>query len=184
MARRRRNPKRARVAAAPAVAPEPSLGAREVAILALLFAALALAVYWPSLGGPFLSDDLHYVATNPYVHDLTLANVAAIFDPRSPATVFVVNYAPVQLLLHGIEWQFFGESTTGYHVVNVLLHALGSALLAALFVRAGLSRAAWAWPSMRSSGAVSALRSATWLIHTPAISAISARKRGSPRSES
>lgn len=142
MARRRREKspqlEAARIHALTGDAP---LRAGEIALLAALFALLALAAYWPSLGGPFLSDDLHYVATNPYVHALTLENVLAVLDPRSPATVFVVNYAPVHLLLHGVEWQIFGERTTGYHVVNVLLHALGSALLAAVFVRAGLSRA-------------------------------------------
>ena len=143
MARRRRERPAPR-AAQPwrgAFAGDAPLRAGEVALLAALFALLALVVYAPSLRGPFLSDDLHYVATNPYVHDLSVDNVLAVLDPRSPATVFVVNYAPVHLLLHGVEWQLFGETTTGFHVVNVLLHALGSALLAALFVRAGLSRA-------------------------------------------
>ncbi len=142
MARRRRERPASRGAGAvgSAVAGDAPLRIGEVALLAALFALLALVVYAPSLRGPFLSDDLHYVATNPYVHDLTLDNVLAVLDPRSPATVFVVNYAPVHLLLHGVEWQIFGERTTGFHVVNVLLHALGSALLAAVFVRAGLSR--------------------------------------------
>jgi hypothetical protein len=112
-----------------------------LALLTLIFAALALGVYAPSLRGPFVSDDLHYVATNPYVHDLGLDNLLAILDPRSPATLFVVNYAPVHLLLHALTWQAVGEQTTAYHVVNVLLHALGSALLALVFSRAGLPRA-------------------------------------------
>jgi hypothetical protein len=141
MARRRREESASRVAPVAHAGGAAPLRAHEVAMLAAFFAVLALAVYWPSLHGPFLSDDLHYVATNPYVHELSPSNVLAVLDPRSAATVFVVNYAPVHLLLHGVEWQVFGEHTTGYHVVNVLLHALGSALLAALFVRAGLSRA-------------------------------------------
>jgi hypothetical protein len=124
----------------PAWAEGGALAAREVALLAAGFAALALAVYAPALTGPFLSDDLHYVATNPYVHDLSLENLVAIFDPGSPATVFVVNYAPVHLLLHALTWQVVGDQTPAYHVVNVLLHAIGAALLAAVFVRAGLSR--------------------------------------------
>jgi len=89
MARRRR--KESAAAAAPvasvAAGGTAPLRAREVAMLAALFAVLALAVYWPSLDGPFLSDDLHYVATNPYVHDMTPSNVLAVLDPRSPATV-------------------------------------------------------------------------------------------------
>ena len=117
-----------------------ALAAREVVVLAGAFVVLALVVYAPALNGPFLSDDLHYVATNPYVHTLDFANFVAILDPTSTATVFVVNYAPVHLLLHALTWQAVGEQTLAYHVVNVVLHALGSALLAAVFVRAGLSR--------------------------------------------
>lgn len=119
-----------------------ALAAREIALLAGAFAALALVVYAPALAGPFLSDDLHYVATNPYVHTLSLENLVAIFDPTSPATVLVVNYAPVHLLLHALTWQVVGDQTPAYHVINVLLHAIGSALLAAVFVHAGLSRLA------------------------------------------
>jgi hypothetical protein len=144
----RRRPERAATNAATAAAAlsvrevvgGAALSVREVVGLAALFAVLALVVYAPALSGPFLSDDLHYVATNPYVHHLTLENLLAIFDPRSPATVFVVNYAPVHLLLHALTWQVVGEQTTAYHVINVLLHAAGSALLAAVFVRAGLPR--------------------------------------------
>jgi hypothetical protein len=140
---RRRAERRKKAAPAPvARAVPPALAPREVAGLAALFALLALAVYAPALSGPFLSDDLHYVATNPYVHSLTLENVRAILDPRSPATVFVVNYAPVHLLLHALTWQVAGEQTTAYHVINVLLHAIGSALLAAVFARAGIPRLA------------------------------------------
>jgi hypothetical protein len=117
-------------------------GPRGVALLAPLFALLSLALYAPALNGPFVSDDLHYVATNPYVHDPSPANLAAILDPLSPASVMVVNYAPVQMLGHALEWQVFGERTTGYHVVNVLLHALAAALLVRLFARAGLAPAA------------------------------------------
>jgi hypothetical protein len=138
MARRRRDP-----AAAPAAPPQAdAFSARELALLAAGFAAVALLVFAPALKGPFLSDDLHYVATNPYVHELSLDNLLAILDPRSPATVFVVNYAPVHLLIHTLTWQAVGEQTTAHHVVNVLLHALGSALLAAVFARAGLPRLA------------------------------------------
>jgi hypothetical protein len=135
----RRRPERAAELPLPSV--ERGLAARELALLAGLFALLALGVYAPSLRGPFLSDDLHYVATNPYVHELSAEHVLAILDPRSPATVFVVNYAPVHLLLHALTWQVVGEQTTAYHVINVLLHALGSALLAAVFACAGLPRA-------------------------------------------
>ncbi|MDJ0864602.1 MAG: hypothetical protein QNK03_00745 [Myxococcota bacterium] len=120
-----------------------SVGAlRSFALLWAAFTALALWVYAPAFDGPFVSDDLHYVATNPYVHELSPAMLAAIWNPTSAATVFVVNYSPVQLTVHNLAWQAFGESTTGHHVINVLLHALGSALLVWAFADAGLALAA------------------------------------------
>jgi hypothetical protein len=113
-------------------------GAGGAALLGLAFAVLALIVYAPSFRGPFVSDDLHYVATNPFVHELSWAHVRDILDPTGSAAVFVVNYAPVQLLIHTLEWQVFGADPAGFHVVNVLLHALGAALLVRVFARAGM----------------------------------------------
>ncbi len=127
----------------PAEAPWPVGASPGVtpARLALVFAgfvALALAIYAPALRGPFISDDLHYVATNPYVHTLTLENVRAILGPWSPASIFVVNYTPLHLLLHALAWQAFGDHVLGHHVVNVVLHAAASCLLVALLAASGL----------------------------------------------
>lgn len=108
----------------------------------MVFTATALVVYGPALQGPFLSDDLHYVATNPYVHALTTENLRQIFDPRSPASIFVVNYTPVHLLLHALAWSAFGPAVLGHHVLNVVLHALGATLLAAVLRASGLGRIA------------------------------------------
>lgn len=106
------------------------------------FAAAALVVYSPALSGPFVSDDLHYVATNPYVHSLSAENLREILDPRSSASIFVVNYTPVHLLLHAVGWRLFGPAVEGHHVVNVLLHAVGSTLLVAALRASGVGRAA------------------------------------------
>ena len=64
------------------------------------------------------------------------------------AALALALYAPVQMLTHALEWQIFGARTTGYHVVNVLLHALGAALLALVFADAGLSAAAAAFGAL------------------------------------
>jgi tetratricopeptide (TPR) repeat protein len=102
-------------------------------LLFLGFAALDLVVLRGALHGPFISDDLGYIANNPYAATLSMENLAAIFDPWSPAQVFAVgNYSPLHLLLHALERQVFGDAVLGYHVVNVLVHALNSVLLVAL----------------------------------------------------
>ena len=56
-------------------------------------------MYGPALEGPYVSDDIHYVAANPYVHELSASNLWTILQPRGAATIAVVNYSPVQLLL-------------------------------------------------------------------------------------
>ena len=53
--------------------------------IALVYAALALAVLWPALRGSFVSDDIGYVAGNPWIHSLGVANLRAILDPSGPA---------------------------------------------------------------------------------------------------
>ena len=117
-----------------------SLG--EAALLFAGYVGVLLVVYQPALGGPFISDDIHYVATNVYVHDLSLENVLTILQPYGAATVSVVNYAPVQLLLHSLAWQVFGSDVQGHHVLNLLFHAAGSLLLVPLLLRSGLPRVA------------------------------------------
>jgi len=102
------------------------------------FALVGLLVYGPVLQGEFISDDAHYVRDNPYIHTLNVENVIAIWDPTSVVAILIENYAPVHLMLHGLEWQVFGPDVLGYHVVNVLLHALAAALLIPVFRRSGI----------------------------------------------
>ena len=106
--------------------------------LALVYAALAFAVLWPALRGSFVSDDIGYVVGNPWIHSLSVANLRAILDPAGPAAAHTANYAPLHLLLHALFWQLFGANPLGHHAVNVLLHAVASTLLVALFARAGV----------------------------------------------
>ena len=109
------------------------------------FVLLGLFLYSPVLDGAFISDDSHYVLKNQYVHDFTLDNLLAIWDPTSEVAVLVENYAPVHLTLHSLEWQMFGSEVTGYHVVNLALHAWAAALLILLYRRSGLGPwVAWA----------------------------------------
>jgi len=107
-------------------------------MLLLGFLGMALLVYGPALDGPFLSDDHHYVAQNVYIHELSLENLGEILDPTGPATISVVNYSPVQMVIHAVAWWSFGTDTTGHHVVNIALHAVASLLLVPLFARTGI----------------------------------------------
>ena len=116
--------------------------------LGVMFALLAVLVYAPGLEGEFISDDLHYVAQNEYIHTPSFSNVVAIWSPTSEVAEIVENYAPVHLTLHALSWQAFGPDVRGHHLVNVLLHALAAMLLVLLFRRSGIG----AWPAALGAG--------------------------------
>jgi len=97
-------------------------------------------VYSPALDGPFVSDDNHYVARNVWVHGLSFQNAIEIFSPGGAATVAVVNYTPIHLLLHASAWELFGSEVRGHHIVNVLFHTLASLLFIPLLLRSGVPR--------------------------------------------
>jgi hypothetical protein len=101
----------------------------------VLFAAalgIALLIYWPSLQGPFLSDDSIYLTQNPQVQAVTVENLREILDPTGDLALRVANYAPLHLLAHMAEWTLFGDRLPAYHLVNLALHALVVVLLMGL----------------------------------------------------
>jgi hypothetical protein len=106
------------------------------------YAALALALYWPALDGPFVSDDFLYLVGHPYTAPLSAENLLAILDPWGPAKLYAANYAPVHLLLTALELHIFADALPGYHGVNVAIHALCALLLTAWLGRAQLPFAA------------------------------------------
>jgi hypothetical protein len=136
------------------------LGQGELALLALACFAAALAIYAPALHGAFVSDDFHYLVNNAWLHELSLGNALAILDPTGPTAINVVNYSPVQLLIHAVAWESFGRETFGHHLINVCLHALASILLVLLFVRQGIPRVA------------AALGGAFFLVHPANVEAV------------
>lgn len=108
-------------------------------LLFLAFAAVSYLVLQNGLHGPFLSDDGGYIVSNSYIRVLSMENLGAFFDPASPAQIHAVgNYAPVHLVLHALEYQIFADDVFGYHIVNLLAHALCGVLLVALLLRSGV----------------------------------------------
>jgi hypothetical protein len=122
--------------------------ARGWALLFTGFLLLCLALYWPALTGPFVSDDIAYLVTHPYTGALSLENLRAILDPWGPARFYTANYEPVHLLLGALERHIFADATLGYHLVNVFVHALVAVLLVACLRRVGV------WPRAALLGGV------------------------------
>ena len=93
--------------------------------------ALALACYWPALHGAQLWDDDAHV-TRP-----ELQSMAGLWEIWTDLHA-TQQYYP---LLHSAFWLehgLWGDATLGYHLANVLEHALAAVLLVAVLRRLGV----------------------------------------------
>ena len=113
---------------------DPAKSAAAVAKAALIVAA-CLWIYSPVYDGEWLWDD-----------DYLLTDNATVQSPDglwklwfAPATA---DYFPLTMSALWLMWRFFGMDSTGYHIVSILLHALGSCMVWALLAR---MRTGWAW---------------------------------------
>jgi protein O-mannosyl-transferase len=87
---------------------------RQTAILALL----AIAAYIPALRAGFLWDDVEeYVVANPLIH--AADGLFRFWFTNQPT-----DYYPLTNSLFWIEWRLWGMHPLGYHLVNILLHAV------------------------------------------------------------
>src|SRR5271170_4716418 len=99
---------------------------------ALLIVALVFAVYWPILPGAFLMDDARLIGP-----DNALVNGS--LTPRSLWFQTDFTLASFGWWLEGLA---FDANPGGFHLVNLLLHALSSILLWRLLARLKMP-AAW-----------------------------------------
>ena len=88
----------------------------------VLAAVGLLIVYSPALRGGFVWDDVAYLRDTAPVQ-------AADGLRRIWFTTEGRDYYPVTYSVFWLEWHLFGGNTTGYHIVNILLHAAGAVLL-------------------------------------------------------
>ena len=83
------------------------------------------AVYWPVHSFEFVNwDDPWYVLKNEYIRSWHPSNLWDI-----ATQVINRNYSPMIIFTLLIEHTLFGVEPAGYHVVNVLLHMLNTALV-------------------------------------------------------
>jgi hypothetical protein len=102
----------------------------------LTIAAACLWIYHPVFHGGWLMDDNAYITQNPGLRDpYGLLNIW--LAPGS-----FVEYYPIEESLQWIQWQFWQNDASGYHITNIILHIVGSLLVWKFFSKLGL-RYAW-----------------------------------------
>lgn len=104
---------------------------------AILLIALTAGAYIPAMNGGFIWDDDDYVQDN-----LTLRSLSGLgqiwFQPGATR-----QYYPLVHTTYWLEYQLWGLDPTGYHVVNVILHALSAVVVWRLLIRLTIP-GAWA----------------------------------------
>ena len=96
---------------------------------------LTLAAYLPAMRGGFVFDDPLLITENRLVK-------ARDGLYRFWFTTNAADYYPVTWSLLWAQWRFFGDNPTGYHVVNILLHAVDAVLVWVVLRRLNI-RGAW-----------------------------------------
>ncbi len=94
------------------------------ALFIIFLAGLVFLVYSSNLDGPFIFDDSR-IQNNPHLHitNLSLKNLIKAGFESSPST------RPVSYITFALNYYFHGFQTQGYHLVNIIIHALTAVLL-------------------------------------------------------
>lgn len=91
-------------------------------LLAALLLVLSLLLYWNTLHHQFVNfDDTSLVVKNRYIKSLSIENLKAIFTPG-----VVGAYQPFRTLSYAIDYHFWKLNPTGYHLTNILCHAVNT----------------------------------------------------------
>jgi tetratricopeptide (TPR) repeat protein len=98
---------------------------QSVWIAAAVLTLIAFATYWNSLRVPFFFDDPIAILENPTIRNL--ADIGAVLSP--PRNGSGVTARPLVNLSLAINYAFGGTAVTGYHVANIIFHALTGMLV-------------------------------------------------------
>jgi tetratricopeptide (TPR) repeat protein len=137
-------------------------------LAAALVAAAALAAYAGTLGHGFALDDGPEVVENAHVR--SLAGVGTVFTTSSWAgagDAAVPMYRPLTTLSYSLNYALGGLAPTGFHLANLLLHALVCVLVLLLGLELGLGLA---------PAAAAGLLFAVMPVHVEAVANVAGRK--------
>lgn len=91
-------------------------------LLAAAIVLAAAAFYLPAVDAGFIWDDDHFLTLNPLIR--ARDGLYRFWFTTAPR-----DYFPLTSSMLWVEWRLWGMDPTGYHVVNILLHAAAAALV-------------------------------------------------------
>ena len=81
-----------------------------------------MVAFLPAIGAGYIWDDDSLLTANPQMQ--SASGLAEIWQGKNSR-----DYTPLTITTFWIERQVLGETPTGYHVINILLHAIAAVLL-------------------------------------------------------
>ena len=124
---------------------------------AALLGLLAFVSYANTLGHGFVIDDASLISQSSVVQQLKWG------DMLNPAH----GYRPLRTFTYGLNYLLGGDDPFGYHLLNVVIHALNVVLLFFLFLR---------WTTTLSLAVAGGLFFAVHPVQTAAVAYVSGRK--------
>jgi len=146
---------------------------RKAAMAASLLSALVtFIIYLPSIGNGFVSwDDPKYVYENPWIRTLDLAFLKSAFTE-----VYFANWHPLTMISYAVDYALWGLNPLGYHLENIIIHTINTALVAVLSVRLITMVRPLSAPGVFAAGFVPALFFGIHPLHVESVAWISERK--------
>ncbi len=105
---------------------------KDFILAAVLALVLSFVLFGNGIGGDFVFDDTIVIVGNPFIGDSNkffeiFTTPYFAYQPRPGL------YRPLTIASYSLNALIFGFSPAGFHVVNILLHALTSYLIFVLF---------------------------------------------------
>lgn len=96
--------------------------------IAITVGIVTLLVYLGSLSCGFINlDDPFYITNNPLIKSLDIGSLWRLFTEAHLAAWLPLTYASF-----AIDYNFWGDNPIGYHLTNILLHAVNATLVVLL----------------------------------------------------
>lgn len=123
------------------------------AALAAMVGLVTLAVFSPALWNAFLAwDDEVLFSSNEHYRGLGVPQLRWMFT-----TILMGHYVPVTWLTHGLDYVLWGMDPAGYHLTNIVVHAINAALFSFVAYRLLAAATRFAPAGVHFGAAVSAL---------------------------